>query len=88
MMSRIRCTQSVITVCVVGVMLVANVDARAQSSFPNRPVRLVNPFTPGGSVDLVGRAVAVGLSAISIMPSVYRNMRFDTVRDLSGIKPQ
>ncbi|MGZ5095572.1 MAG: Bug family tripartite tricarboxylate transporter substrate binding protein, partial [Burkholderiales bacterium] len=34
----------------------------AQADFPNRPVRMVNPYTPGGSVDLVGRAVAAGLS--------------------------
>lgn len=38
--------------------------AQAQSDFPNRPVRMVNPFTPGGSVDLVGRALAAGLSEI------------------------
>jgi tripartite-type tricarboxylate transporter receptor subunit TctC len=95
--------------------------ASAQSDYPNRPVRLVNPYAPGGAVDLVGRAVATGLSqmwgqqmivdnrpgagtmigteivaradadgytmlcttaAIAIMPSMYRNMRFDTVRDL------
>ena len=34
--------------------------AHAQENFPNRPVRLVNPYTPGGSVDLVSRGVAVG----------------------------
>ena len=36
----------------------------AQADFPSRPVRLVNPYTPGGSVDLVGRALAAGLSEI------------------------
>ena len=36
----------------------------AQSDFPNRPVRMVNPYTPGGSVDLVGRALAAGLSEL------------------------
>jgi tripartite-type tricarboxylate transporter receptor subunit TctC len=40
------------------------VAAQAQSDFPNRPVRMVNPYTPGGSVDLVGRALAAGLSEI------------------------
>lgn len=38
--------------------------AQAQSTFPNRPVRMINPYTPGGSVDLVGRALAAGLSEI------------------------
>ncbi len=105
-------------------MLAPTTDARAQSNFPNRSVRMVNPYTPGGSVDLVGRAVAAGLSeiwgqqvivdnrpgagtqigteivvraepdgytmlcnssAIAIMPSIYRAMRFDSIRDLSPI---
>ena len=39
-------------------------DAFAQRDFPTRAVRMVNPYTPGGSVDLVGRAVAGGLSEI------------------------
>lgn len=36
----------------------------AQADFPNRPVRLVNPYTPGGSVDLVSRSVAAGVTEI------------------------
>jgi tripartite-type tricarboxylate transporter receptor subunit TctC len=106
------------------VLLCAIAGTHAQSNFPSRPVRLVNPFTPGGSVDLLGRAVAAGLSeiwaqqvivdnrpgagtqigteivvradpdgytmlcnssAIAIMPSIYRNTRFDSVRDVSPI---
>jgi len=39
-------------------------EAQAQKDFPARPVRLVNPYTPGGSVDLVGRAIATGVSQI------------------------
>ena len=99
-------------------------SAHAQSDFPNRPVRMVNPYTPGGSVDLVGRALAAGLSeiwgqqvimdnrpgagtligtevvvraepdgytvlctssAIAILSSMYKSMRFDPVRDLSPV---
>ena len=98
--------------------------AQAQADFPNRPVRMVNPFTPGGSVDLVGRALAAGLSeiwghqvivdnrpgagtmigtelvvraepdgytmlctssAIAILSSIYKNMRFDPIRDLNAV---
>jgi tripartite-type tricarboxylate transporter receptor subunit TctC len=108
----------------VAIMFGSMTDAPAQTNFPNRPVRMVNPYTPGGSVDLVGRAVAAGLSemwgqqvivdnrpgagtqigteivvraepdgytmlcnssAIAIMPSIYPNMRFDSVRDLYPI---
>ena len=100
------------------------IAVQAQSDFPNRPVRMVNPYTPGGSVDLVGRALAAGLSeiwgqqvimdnrpgagtqigtevvvraepdgytmlctssAIAILSSMYRNMRFDPARDLSPV---
>lgn len=39
-----------------------SIDAAGQGNFPNRPVRLVNPYAPGGSVDLVSRAVAQGLT--------------------------
>jgi len=99
-------------------------DAFAQRDFPTRAVRMVNPYTPGGSVDLVGRAVAGGLSeiwkeqvivdnrpgagtmigteivvraepdgytvlctssAIAIIRSMYLNMRFDPVRDLTPV---
>ena len=99
-------------------------DAFAQRDFPTRSVRMVNPYTPGGSVDLGGRAVAGGLSelwkeqvivdnrpgagtmigteivvraepdgytvlctssAIAIIRSMYLNMRFDPVRDLTPV---
>ena len=105
-------------------MFAWGLGAHAQSDFPTRPVRMVNPYTPGGSVDLVGRALAAGLteiwgqqvivdnrpgagtqigteivvraapdgytmlctsSAIAIISSMYKNMRFDPARDLSAI---
>src|SRR5690349_2504789 len=37
-------------------------QTRGAGSFPNRPVRMVNPYTPGGSVDIVSRGVSVALS--------------------------
>lgn len=100
------------------------IGVQAQSDFPNRPVRMINPYTPGGSVDLVGRALAAGLSeiwghqvivdnrpgagtligteivvraepdgytmlctssTIAILSSMYKNMRFDPIRDLSPV---
>jgi len=38
------------------------ISAHAQSSYPNRPIRLIVGFTPGGATDLVGRMVAEKLS--------------------------
>jgi tripartite-type tricarboxylate transporter receptor subunit TctC len=48
--------------CAVSLALASIPNAPAQSTFPNRPVRMVNPYTPGGSVDIVSRALAAGLS--------------------------
>lgn len=36
--------------------------ARAQAAFPNRPIRLIVPFPPGGPLDVMGRLVAQRLS--------------------------
>jgi tripartite-type tricarboxylate transporter receptor subunit TctC len=38
--------------------------ARAEQAWPNRVVRLVVPFTPGGGIDAVGRIVGARLSEI------------------------
>lgn len=35
--------------------------ARAQDAFPSRPIRLVVPFPPGGSTDVIGRVIAAEL---------------------------
>jgi tripartite-type tricarboxylate transporter receptor subunit TctC len=40
-----------------GVLLALAAPASAQSDYPNRPVRLIIPFPPGGSNDVVGRAI-------------------------------
>lgn len=36
--------------------------AQAQEGFPNKPVRLIVPFAPGGTTDTVSRRVAQELS--------------------------
>ncbi len=42
-------------------LLALTAPLAAQSDYPNRPVRLIIPFPPGGSNDVVGRMVATHL---------------------------
>jgi len=45
-----------------GMLLAALVAGTFAQDYPNRPVRLIVPFPPGGSNDVVGRLVAMQLS--------------------------
>jgi tripartite-type tricarboxylate transporter receptor subunit TctC len=44
--------------------------ASAQESYPTRPVTIVNPFPPGGAVDVVGRPFAAALEPLLKQPVV------------------
>ena len=37
--------------------------AAAQGDYPNRPVRLITPFNPGGAIDIYSRLIAEPLQA-------------------------
>ena len=47
--------------------------AHAQSTYPNKPVRLIISFTPGSAIDIVGRIVATKLAEIWGQPVVPEN---------------
>jgi tripartite-type tricarboxylate transporter receptor subunit TctC len=42
--------------------IVANAAMAQTENYPNKPVRIISPFPPGGSVDLIGRLVAAKLT--------------------------
>lgn len=47
--------------------------ALAQDAWPARPVRLIVPFSPGGSTDVIGRMLGQKLSALWGQPVVIEN---------------
>jgi len=42
----------------------------AQGAYPTRPVTLINPFPPGGAVDVVGRPFAAAIEPLLKQPAV------------------
>ena len=49
--------QKVLRVMLIGAMALCAGIAWAQARFPTKPIRMINPFPPGGPVDVVGRPV-------------------------------
>jgi tripartite-type tricarboxylate transporter receptor subunit TctC len=56
----------------VAALACVTLQAGAQT-YPSKPVRLVNPFTPGGPLDLMGRILSEKLSGSLGMPVVVEN---------------
>ena len=54
-------------------LLVALAGPAAAQTYPSKPVRLVNPFPPGGPLDLIGRTLSERLSAGLGVPVLVEN---------------
>ena len=58
-----------------GLAGLAALPALAQDKFPSRPITLVVPFPPGGSVDIMARQYSEPLSRVLGVPIVVENPR-------------
>jgi tripartite-type tricarboxylate transporter receptor subunit TctC len=64
-----------ITACVVALAAVssANISSALAQGFPSKTIRIIIPFTPGGSNDIVGREIAEGLQTRLKQTAIVEN---------------
>jgi tripartite-type tricarboxylate transporter receptor subunit TctC len=61
--------------------------AQAQAPYPNKPVRLIVPFPPGGSADLIARSIAQQFTESTKQPMLIDNRPgADTIIGMQAVK--
>ena len=55
-------------ICVLGISM-----ACAQGVYPNKPIRWIVPYAPGGGTDVIARPIAIKLGEVLGQPIVYEN---------------
>lgn len=56
-----------------GALMLLSGTSAAWSAYPDRPIRLIAPFAPGGNIDITARTVAPGLTEQLGQPVVVEN---------------
>ncbi len=60
--------------CLAGLSVLGPASAQAQVDYPNRPIKLVVPFPPGGTSDVLGRLMAEEMGKVLKQPIVVENI--------------
>eukprot|EP01036_Dinobryon_divergens_P059795 gene59795-biopygen49725 len=68
-----RLVQTFVFLAAVAAMTSALQPVHAQGAYPNKPIRVIVPFTPGTGIDLIARTLGPKLSARLKRPVVVDN---------------